>query len=73
MQVLFINNGGSGFADKVQCPDGETVGEFFNRTMRGEAASNYMIRLNRSECAVGDVLKDGDRLSVTPTKIEGAR
>lgn len=73
VQVFYINNNGGGFADKVDCPDGETVGEFFNRNMRGQSAASFLIRLNRAECAVGDVMHEGDRLSITPSKIEGAR
>ena len=35
-------------------------------------AENYLIRVNRQPVSRDQVLVDGDRMSVTPTKIEGA-
>ena len=33
---------------------------------------DYLIRVNRQPVAADQVLQEGDRVSVTPTKIEGA-
>tara|TARA_Y100000310_G_C20525756_1_gene735937 strand:+ start:503 stop:862 length:360 start_codon:yes stop_codon:yes gene_type:complete len=34
--------------------------------------SNYVIRVNRQPVTEDQVLQDGDKITVTPTKIEGA-
>jgi hypothetical protein len=33
---------------------------------------DYLIRVNRQPVAADQVLQEGDRVSLTPTKIEGA-
>jgi molybdopterin converting factor small subunit len=39
----------------------------------GRKASDFLIRVNRQAVSADQVLHDGDRISITPTKIEGAR
>jgi sulfur carrier protein ThiS len=74
MKILVINNDGAGFANHVELPHGTTVQELFNRQMGEHAkAQNYLIRVNRQPVSRDQVLVEGDRLSITPTKIEGAR
>ena len=73
MQILFISNGGGGFADHVDIDDNITIGQFFAERMPHEASSNYFVRVNRQPVANDYVLKPGDRVTFTPTKIEGAR
>jgi hypothetical protein len=73
MKVLVINNDGGGFADFLEVPHGITVAELFHRQLGHDAKPDrYLIRVNRQPVAQHEVLKDGDRLSITPTKIEGA-
>ena len=72
MKVLFINNDGGGFADYVETAEGTTVKAFFEKHMQGQTSTNHLIRVNRQHVHSGYVLQDGDRVSVTPTKIEGA-
>ena len=72
MRVLYINNDGSGFADYVNVSDGMTVDQFFNQEMPGRKPTDYLIRVNRQPVPSDYVLKDGDRVTITPTKIEGA-
>ena len=72
MQVLFINNDGGGFADYVEVEQGLTVEQFFGRRMPDRRSEDYLIRVNRQPCPADQVLEDGDRISLTPTKIEGA-
>jgi len=72
MRVLYINNAGGGYADYVSITDGTTIDKFFKEKMPGEQASNHLIRVNRQPVPRDYVLKDGDRVTVTPTKIEGA-
>lgn len=73
MQILFINNNGGGFADYLDVAEDTTVGRFFADKMGHESSSNYLIRINRQPVANDYVLKPGDRVTFTPTKIEGAR
>jgi hypothetical protein len=72
MKVMFINNDGGGFADYVEVADGTTVGQFFVEKMPGMAASDILIRVNRQPVSADSVLHDGDRVTMTPVKIEGA-
>jgi hypothetical protein len=73
MQVLFVNNDGGGFADHIDIPHGTTVRELFERQMRQAKPEDYLIRVNRQSASRDQVLVEGDRVTFTPTKIEGAR
>jgi hypothetical protein len=72
VKVLLINNDGGGFADYVELPHGTTVQELFERQMRQAKPENYLIRVNHQPAARDQVLVEGNRVSFTPTKIEGA-
>jgi len=72
MRLLYINNDGSGFADYVNSPEGTTVEQFFNEQMPGRKATDFLIRVNRQPVPKDYVLQEGDRITITPTKIEGA-
>jgi len=72
MRILYINNDGGGFADYVQANDGTTVEQFFKDRMPGRDAGDFLIRVNRQPVARDYVLQENDRVTVTPTKIEGA-
>jgi sulfur carrier protein ThiS len=72
MKILYINNSGSGFADTIEIEGGTTVRALFEQKMTGKPA-DYLIRVNRQPCSADQVLQEGDRVSITPTKIEGAR
>ena len=72
MKILFINNDGGGFADFIELPHGTSVQELFEQKMQGAKAANYLIRVNRQPAAKDQVLVKGDRVSMTPTNIEGA-
>jgi hypothetical protein len=72
MEILFINNDGGGFADKIEVPQGTTVERLFAERMPYGKSSNYLIRVNRQPASSDQVLQPGDRVSITPTKIEGA-
>lgn len=73
MQILFINNDGGGFADYVQAADSSTVEQFFAQHLTGRKSEDYLIRVNRQPVSRDQVLREGDRVSMTPVKIEGAR
>ena len=72
MRILFINNDGGGFADYVDASEGMTVQEFFAQRMAGRKAEDFLIRVNRQPVARDCVLRESDRVTITPTKIEGA-
>ncbi len=72
MRILYINNDGGGFADYIEIEGGTSVQELFNERFPHGRASDYLIRVNRQPVAADYVLQDGDRISICPTKIEGA-
>jgi sulfur carrier protein ThiS len=72
VKVLFINNDGAGFADYVEVPEGMTVPALFSDRLPGRKPEDYLIRVNRQPVARDHVLQEGDRVTMTPTKIEGA-
>ena len=72
MQILTINNDGGGFAGYVDVPEGTTVQQLFEQQIRDAKSHNYLIRVNRQPVAADQTLQPGDRVSITPTKIEGA-
>jgi hypothetical protein len=72
MKILFINNNGGGFADHIEVEEGFTVKQLFEQRMPGCKPENYLIRVNRLPASSSQVLVEGDRVSVTPVKIEGA-
>lgn len=72
MKILLVNNDGSGFADYTEVQPGTTAGQLFQAQMQGQPSDNFLIRVNRERVASGYELRDGDRVTITPTKIEGA-
>ena len=72
MRLLYINNDGGGYADYVEAAPGTTVEKFFAQQMPGAKADDYLIRVNRQPVARDYVLQEGDRITFTPTKVEGA-
>ena len=73
MKILYINNDGGGFADHIEIAEGTTVGKLFHDRIPSGKAENYLIRVDRQPAAAGDILREGQRVSFTPTKIEGAK
>ena len=73
MRILFINNDGSGFADYLTVSEGTTVELLFKDQLPGRHAEDYLIRVNRQPVPKDYALQEGDRVTMTPTKIEGAR
>jgi sulfur carrier protein ThiS len=72
VRILLINNDGGGFADYVEVPEGTTVKRLFDERIGSSHPENYLIRVNRQPVSADQVLQEGDRVSITPTKIEGA-
>jgi hypothetical protein len=72
MRILFINNSGAGFADYVDVAENTNIQAFLQNRVPHHKADDLLIRVNRQPVARDYVLQDGDRISATPTKIEGA-
>ena len=72
MRILLVNNDGGGFADYLDIEEGTTVQRLFEQQMHSARSEDYLIRVNRQPVAADQVLCEGDRVSFTPTKIEGA-
>ncbi len=72
MRCLLINNDGAGFADYIEVAEGTTVEKLFAQRIPHGKPQDYLIRVNRQPCASDQILQEGDRVSITPTKIEGA-
>jgi molybdopterin converting factor small subunit len=72
MRILFINSDGGGFADHIEVSEGITVSELFKKQSPNREPTDYLIRINRQPAGSDQVLQAGDRVSFTPTKIEGA-
>lgn len=70
--IFFINNGGGGFCDHLEVERGTTVRQLFSQQIKHGQPSDYLIRVNRQPVPADQVLQEGDRVSITPTKIEGA-
>jgi hypothetical protein len=72
VKIFFINHHGGGFADYVEVADGTTVAQFFKQKIPHARAEDYLIRVDRQPAGAQEVLREGQRVSFTPTKIEGA-
>ena len=73
MTITFINCDGGGFAALLDVSDGTTIGQLFDRQLPGRRAEDYLIRVDRLPSTREQVLTPGCRVSITPTKIAGAR
>ena len=72
MRILYINNAGTGYADYINVAENTTIDQFFTIKMSGENVEDYLIRVNRQPVSRDYVLCEGDRVTITPRKIEGA-
>ena len=72
MQILMINNDGGGFADHMDINEGTTIAQLFADKLPSRTTEDYLIRVNRQPIPREYILQDGDRVTITPTKIEGA-
>jgi len=73
MKILYINNHGGGYADYIEIAPNTTVDQFFTLKMAGAQASDYLIRVNRQPVPKDYIFQENDRVSITPTKVDGAK
>ena len=72
MKLLVINNNGGGFANYMEVEAGTTVPQLFNQVVPNGKTEDYLIRVNRQPVPKDHILQEGERVSFTPAKIEGA-
>ena len=73
LSVFFVNNAGGGFADNVEVPDGTTLKAFLDAEVPDLDEESRQIRVNRDVAPADYVLREGDRVSCVPRKIDMAR
>jgi len=72
MKIFLINNFGGGFADHIDIDPGSNITQLFEQRMAACKPADYLIRVNRQPVTPDPILHEGDRVSITPLKIEGA-
>jgi hypothetical protein len=72
MRILFLNNHGGGFASHIDVAEGTSVAQLFAQQMPGCRPDDFLIRVDRMPATADQVLTEGQRISATPVKIEGA-
>ncbi|MCA9049967.1 MAG: molybdopterin converting factor [Planctomycetaceae bacterium] len=72
MRIMFINNHGGGFADFIDVEGDTTVAKLFFQKIPGGRPEDFVVRVNREPASRDQALREGDRVTITPTKIEGA-
>jgi len=76
MRVTLVTNDGSGMPQALNVRNGITVGSFLDTNFTGNVDDfDIKVRSSDGHSEVVDcdyVLEDGDRISLTPTKVEGA-
>lgn len=70
--IQVVSNEGAGFVEKVTLPKGTTFGQYFDQRHPNVSPKDFTLKLNRAQPSRDAVLKDGDFLSMTPSKMEGA-
>lgn len=71
MKILYINNNGAGYANHIDISENTSVEQLFQKQIGGNP-KDWLIRVNRQPVAADYMLQEGDRVSITPVRIEGA-
>jgi len=72
INVRFLNGAGQGFGTTVQANDHTELKDFLEMHAPGSDPQNFLIRVNGQIATKNTILQDGDRVSMTPTKVAGA-
>jgi sulfur carrier protein ThiS len=72
VSITLLNAHGSGFVDTVKVTAGTTIEDLFKEVTKGARPDQYQITVNREPAQRSYILKEGDRVTITPAKIEGA-
>jgi molybdopterin converting factor small subunit len=73
LEVFVICSDQAGFSDRKVVTAGTTVLELFSEMTGSAPLDRYKVRVNRESVPKEYVLQQGDRVTITPSKIEGAR
>ena len=73
MRIMYINNAGGGFANYLEVEENTSIQKLFTQKMSSDNSEDYLIRVNRQPVPKDYVLQENDRVTITPTKVEGAR
>ncbi len=73
IDILWLNNDGGGYAEKLRVPDGMTVEQLRRKKLPDSDSESSTIRVNRDIASSGQELRSGDRVSITPKNVSGAR
>ena len=72
IDIFFVNNEGAGFAETISIEDGTKLADFFAAKFSNGKPENYKIQVNRQIATADYIIQAKDRITVCPTKIQGA-
>lgn len=71
MQITLISNSGDGDTQTITLDEGTTLATFCGNYGFSDS-DRFSVRVNKRVVPTSEVLQDGDRITVTPTKVPGA-
>lgn len=71
IRITVISNAAGGMAEEKMVTGGTTVAELMELEVPGRDAASFQIRVNREIATADQVLKAGDAVTITPTKVKG--
>lgn len=72
IDVVFVNGAGGGFRETVRWRSGGTILQFFEAKLPDSSPDSHKIRVNNEAVSSDYVLANGDVVSVSPVKVQGA-
>jgi sulfur carrier protein ThiS len=72
MKIHLVTNLNNSFSGFVDYPEGTTVDDVLSEVANGADSDGFRVRVNRETVSPDFPLKNGDRVTVTPSRIEGA-
>jgi hypothetical protein len=72
MKIQVVSGHGNGSVKLLDVAEGTTIAELLSAHLSDADISAHLVRVNRLKASVEQVLRAGDRLTVTPLNIEGA-
>jgi len=76
LNVTLVTNSGQGVPRQLQVREGTSVGEMLNVNFDGHV-EDFTVSCRRDGCSevvdLDDELEEGDRLTLAPLKVEGAK
>ena len=72
IEILWLNNDGGGYAERIKVPTNTTVEQLRRKMMPDYDPHDLSIYVNRSVTVAGQKLRTGDSVSITPKNVSGA-